>query len=133
MTETIVFPDVAAAVIAYLREQLVSVWVGHIPPKDTATRTQWVTVTRSGGTVRDRVVDEAQITVDVWAQKTVDAADLAQLVRAHLHALRSQTTPGPVVFYSIQEFSGPAWLPDPVTDRPRFRQTIQIGARGAAT
>lgn len=130
MNETILFPDVAATVVAHLRTELPAVYVGHTPPRTSETGT-YVVVYRTGGVNRDHVVDLAQITVDTYAQTNATAHDTAQLVRAHINALTG-TVSGSTTVYRVNEFSGPAYLPDPTTQVRRYRQTFQIGVRGAA-
>lgn len=124
--ETILFPDVVAGVLSHIRTQIPGTFTAAVIPKQR--QSSMVIAYRTGGD-STLVVDLAQITVDSWADTGIDAHDLAQLVRAHIHALRGTTVAG-VQFYGVNEISGPAWLPDSTSGQPRYRQTFQIGARG---
>lgn len=129
MTELIVFPDTGAILIDYLVEVLDVPVVSKIPADRPGA---FVRVRRTGGPLRNIVTDEPTITVDCWADDEGDAHDLAQLVRAHLHALPGQMLDD-VPVYRVTEFAGPADLPDPLSDQPRFTQTFAVAVRGAVT
>lgn len=131
--EVIVFPDATALVISYLRAELSargdSADVGsRIPHPNT---TDLVRVFRTGGTSTLHVTDQAQLTIETYADRAERAHDLAQLVRGLLHALPGTVQFG-VAFYGVVEFSGPQEFPDPVSNKPRVTFTVQISVRGAA-
>lgn len=134
MTEVIVFPDAAKLAIDYLRAQLVArgettVKVGsRIPsPNDH----DLIRVFRTGGPSSFFVIDQAQLTVEAYGPNDARAHDLAQLARGLLHAMAGTTQSG-VAIYTVNEFSGPQELPDPVTNKPRYTFSIQVSVRGAA-
>lgn len=137
MAEVIVFPDAVAAVAELLRTAIPGTHTAAVIPKDRKTpenlggRTEFVTLTRTGGVSSDKVVDNTQITVDSYAGTGAAAHDLAQLVRAHLHAAEGTTVSGTQI-YGVSEFGGPSWIPDSLSGHPRYRQTFQVGVRGTA-
>jgi hypothetical protein len=138
VAEVIVFPDAAAVVINYLRVELdargpaIPV-VSRVPKQRPAT---FVTVERQGGQRRNLVVDDAQLGIDCWGSSDSgtgdqEAHDLAQLCRGLIHAAAG-TTQGGVQIYRVEEFAGPALLPDPLSDQPRAVLTVVVSVRGAA-
>src|SRR5262245_41866590 len=129
--QVIVFPDVEALLVTYLQAELLA-------RSDTATvhvsvpnprPDRFVLVPRLGGARRNIVNDAATIGIACWAATPAQAGGLAQLVRGLVNAL-----PGKVVssvpFYQVQEFAGPANLPDPQSDQSRYVFTVSIGVRG---
>jgi metal-dependent amidase/aminoacylase/carboxypeptidase family protein len=133
MTESIVFPDAAYAAVTAIRDGLAA----YAPTAVVGTRVPnprpdtLVVVRRIGGARRNLVVDSATLSIEAWAATEEDAHDLAQYTRAVLHAARN-TNQGGIAIYDIQEFAGPALLPDPDTESPRYVQTVEIGTRGLA-
>lgn len=128
MEPLVIFPDATALVCDYLRPLLGGVKVGAAVPNPRPAR--FVLVRRTGGPRGSYVHDLAQMTVECWATKEADAHDLSQVVRGHLHRLRGTRQAG-VAFYRVTEFAGPASLPDPLSDSPRYTQTFQLALRGA--
>lgn len=126
MPEVITFPDTATLVITYLNANLTPPVHGRIPNPRLAT---FVTVTRTGGPKRNLVTDGAQITVESWAATDVAAMALAQLTRGYLNALPGQSVSG-VPVYRVDEISGPADLPDPLSDQSRCSQSFTVALRG---
>ena len=128
------FGDTVTALITHLKTVLPAIHFGTIPPRsaDTSgTFNPFATIERTGGTSRDRVVDDAQITVDSWAPKKLDAYDNAQLIRAHVNALEGATVAG-VQLYQIREVNGPAPVTDPSSGVVFYRQSFIAGTRGNA-
>lgn len=129
MVEVITFPDTEALVISYLNGLMVEPVHSEVPnPRPTS----FVTITRTGGPKRNIVTDEAQITVESWGETKAQAHDTAQEARALLNALPGQSVSG-VPFYKATELSGPADLPDPLSDQPRYSQSFLVAARGVAS
>lgn len=133
MAELVVFPDITAAVIDFVRAQLVAAGSSapvtmRVPnPRPGA----FVTIQRVGGVRRNLVVDEATLTVEAWGSTEPAAHDLAQLARAAVHAAVGQVTSAGTI-YRTGEFAGPASLPDPDSDQPRYTFTVTVAARGTA-
>jgi len=128
VAELIVFPDVEQLLIDYLTPSL-AVPVGTAVPNPRPT--SFVTVNRFGGPRRGLVVDDAQLGFEYWAERESQAAQLAQLVRAHINALQGQRVNG-VQVYRVREFAGPANLPDPLSGQPRYVQQFGVQVRGTA-
>lgn len=133
MTEVVLFPDAAAVWIGYLADALSdrdddTPVVPRIPnPRPD----RFVLVRRTGGVSRDRVIDDGQITVESWDTTDEDAHDLAQLCRGVLLAAVGNTYSG-VALYRVVEVSGPANVPDPESQSPRYSQTFLTALRGVA-
>lgn len=125
-TPLVVFPDTVAVALSWLREQLAEECVSRVPNPRPA---RFVLVRRVGGPRRDLVTDEATVTVEAWAATEQDAHDLAQLARAALHTLAGRKHDD-ITVYKVGEFAGPASLPDPESDQPRYTLTMTIAARG---
>lgn len=124
--EPIVFPDAVAICCTYLDGVLLEPVRSKVPnPRPDA----FVTVTRTGGPKRNIVTDAAQVTVESWHESDEEAHDLAQAARAYLNAMVGQTVNGAPV-YRVDELSGPARLPDPLSEQPRYSQSFEIAIRG---
>ena len=123
----VVFPDAAAAVTSRLGDEL-DIETDHKVPNPRPD--EFIVVRRVGGPRRDLVTDEATLTIEAWAQTEEAAHDLAQLARAHVHAMAG-TTEGDARVYRVGEFAGPASLPDPESDQPRYTLTVTVAVRGA--
>lgn len=124
--QPVVMPDVEAVVVAALDPVLdgtVSVEVPN-PRPDQLTR-----VMRTGGVRQGVVTDRAQVTVECWRPTTVAAAAAAQTARAYLHALQGTRHAG-VWISRVVDVSGPQYLPDPLTDTPRYSLTVLVDVRG---
>jgi hypothetical protein len=127
MTDLIVFPDAVDIVCGHL-DDLLGVPVRSKIPKPRPA--SFVTVRRGGGVQQTIVTDAALLLVECWAVLPGDAMDLAQLTRAHLHAMRGHVLAG-VPVYRVDEVAGPADLPDPLSDQARVVITFSIHLRGA--
>ncbi|AKY02181.1 tail terminator [Streptomyces phage SF1] len=129
MAAPIVFPDAAALVCTYLREQLVDrevrVPVGTRVPSPRPAR--FVRIERIGGLRLDRVTDRPRLDVHCWGASEEDAHDLAQLVRALLLAI-----PGwrGAAAYDVAEVGGPNTLPDATSGQDRVALAVEIALRG---
>ncbi len=132
--EVVVFPDVVEAVTLYLRGELAGRGFTTTVATDVPTTrpAELVRVLRTGGVHHADPgvpVEQAQITVECWAQAGQgDAHDLAQLCRALLFAARGVVEG--VLFCRAEEIAGPAYLPDPLSDDPRYTLTVLLTVRG---
>lgn len=124
MTEAIIFPDVEALLI---RSLSVGVPVSTRVPNPRPA--SFVRVKRAGGGRRNLVTDACLVVVECWAATEPAAAELAELTRARIHALR-QTDNGGEWVRRVQDVSGPGAFPDPVSETPRYQFTVQIDTRG---
>ncbi|MFG3036858.1 hypothetical protein ACGFYZ_08140 [Streptomyces sp. NPDC048330] len=123
-------PDAVAVVTAYLRAALVAAGepvpvVSRIP----ATRPpRFVRVERVGGTRQTVVSDRPRLDIHAWGETEAAAADLAELVRALVHAVPGVRSG--VTVYTVREVGGPMWLPDDQTSTPRYAFAVEIHMRG---
>jgi hypothetical protein len=121
----ITFGDIEDALRVYLNGELTVDAYVSIPPSRPDS---FVSIVRNGGIKRDLVTDSATVTFDAWAQTPSAAHDLAQEVRAAVHDLPGSVI-GQMTVYRVQEFGGPANLPDPVSNQPRYTLTLSIDVR----
>lgn len=133
MADTILFPDATLAAITCLSGALDD----RASPAIVRSRVPnprpdlFVTVRRIGGVQRNLVVDQAMLSVEAWATLDEDAHDLAQLCRGILNAAEGTAHSGTLI-YRCDEIGGPALLPDPDSDQPRYVATYLIATRGLA-
>lgn len=130
MIPHVMFPDAVALAIAHLTEAFPGEVIRKRVPNPRPD--QFVTVLRTGGPRRSYVVDDAQLTVDVWATEDAACADLATEVRAVLNSMQGAVIDGTQV-YRVDELAGPADTPDPVSDMPRMRWSVVVQTRGATS
>lgn len=131
--EVIVYPDARTIAIGYLRAALVTRGETDVKVQTRVPAPNdhdLIRIFRTGG-IASVVFDQAQLTVETYADTDVRAHDLAQLARAILISARDDTHSG-VMVYAVTEFSGPQESPDPVSEKPRYSQSIQFSVRGAA-
>jgi hypothetical protein len=129
MTTAVLYPDAVDVAIAWLVTQMgPNLVVPRVPNPRPASM---VLVRRTGGPRLNQVADNAQLTVEAWADSDEDAHDLAQEARGYLFALRGQVVNG-VACYRVTDVAGPALLPDPASDQPRYTFSVQTAMRGAA-
>ena len=127
---TVEAPDILATVISYLNTNLTPPVASKVPNPRPAT---FVTVRRTGGPRATRVSDLPQLTVECWAANDIAAYDLANEVRALLEAMADGTKRATnTVVYRYDEFSGPAFLPDPDSEQDRVTWTCSLHARNVA-
>lgn len=123
----VTFPNVAAIVITRMRAALPALTFAHdVPNPRPAT---FVRIWRTGGPRANRVTDGAQLTIESWAPDADTACTNAEAVRAQLnHFPEAPVSPNPI--YLVEEMSGPAELPDPVSSSRRFTWTASVHVRG---
>jgi hypothetical protein len=134
VAERILFPDAVSTVISALNAQLDDLGYTGVPVRSRIPNprpTRFVRVLRTGGPRVNVVTDAAQVTVEAWAASTADAHDLAQAARAIVNSLEGTVTGG-VTVYGVNEFSGPADLPDPESEQPRYTWSASVNVRGIA-
>lgn len=135
-----IFPDIQRVVVDYLTDTLAGrtehyvfgVKVGTIVERPRTPVA--ITVERAGGIRTLPSVDNPRVEIVVWHGTDEDAQLLAQLVRALLHAMPGvvDTTAGPVTVTRVADFAGPFRSPDPLSDHPRVRLTVEVGVHPAA-
>jgi hypothetical protein len=129
------FPDAEQVAVTVLRTALdTKITVGTEWPATLPQRLAGgvVSVSRGGGaTVQRNVLEDVTLDIDVLAADKGAAQDLAQLVRAHLHAARGTTVEGAQI-YTVADLSL-IWLPhepDPETAPiPRYVLVMQMRLR----
>jgi hypothetical protein len=125
----VLYGDAEAMLATYLNAQLTEPVRLRVPKPRPAS---FVIVQRLGGTQEPSFVTEAAtLTLEAWGRNDAEAHDLAQMARYWAHNL-SGTRVGGVQVYRVQEFAGPARLPDPESDQSRYVLTLSISWRGAA-
>lgn len=134
MSETIAFPDIEAVIVGWLAAVLPAYGVNQ--PVSTRVPNprpvQFIRIVRTGGPRQNMVVDGAQVTIECWHRDSAPtAAGTAAIVRAVVSSAKNVTTPSGTVIYDVDEFSGPALLPD-VSQEPRYTWTCRINVRGNA-
>jgi hypothetical protein len=140
MIPIVIFPDVQRVVVDYLTDVLADrtepyvfgVKVGTVVERPRLPVA--VTVERAGGVRTLPSVDNPRVEIVVWHGTDEDAHLLAQLVRALLHAMPGvvEATTGPVTVTRVADFAGPFRSPDPQSDHPRVRLTVEVGVHPAA-
>lgn len=134
MMGIIVFPDVEALVSAYLAAELslrgLPFPVGTRVPNPRPDR--FFVLRRTGGPRSSVVTEAAQMTIESWAPLEEAAYEQYSVARGLLLALPGRNLGGYTV-YRVDEFSGPANLPDPRSGQVRYSQTVAVHIRGAAT
>lgn len=125
----ITFPNTVAVVLARLKTALPALTFVHDIP--TTRPPVFIRILRTGGPKTNLVVDGAQLTLESWGPTADVASSNAELVRAQLNALPEQFGVTPPI-YRIEELSGPAELPDPVSSSRRFTWTVLVHIRGSA-
>lgn len=124
---TVLYADATALAIDYLAAQYdlrgVDASIGSQVPNPRPA--SFVLARRLGGPRGTAVSDRPQIAIECWAPSDEAAHDLAQLTRALLH-----NWPSTGDVYRVDEFAGPAVLPDPTSNQPRYVFTVQVHVRG---
>jgi hypothetical protein len=133
VNQEIRFGDIELAVVNRVRARLTAmgdpVQVGTVVPSTRPGR--FVVIRRTGGPASEFVVTEwPQITVEAWGATPKQAHDLAQVVRSVIRAMPGQTLTG-ITVYRVDEFSGPANLPDPESTQSRYTWTVSLHVRAA--
>ncbi|GAA0637234.1 hypothetical protein GCM10009535_11950 [Streptomyces thermocarboxydovorans] len=125
-------PDVEQVALELLAEALDDeVTVGSEWPENLAQHLPVVAVSLgpSGGTGIKTVTATRGLDIDVLAASKGEARDLAALVSAHLIAAQGTVRPGARI-YGVEETSL-IWLPDPVTNIPRYVLVMSMVVRPA--
>ena len=123
--------DIEKAAVAYLADVMPAVTAGTTRPAGTDWQTSFAAVVRvqvvGGGEPRGLVLDDAILSVEVWAPDSVTAADLASQVCGHFGAW-SGTWAGALIYRA--QAARPSSVPDPgVPGVPRYLFTVQATAR----
>lgn len=125
----VTFPNTVAVVLTRLRAALPALVFVHDVP--TTRPPTFIRIYRTGGPRTNIVVDGVQLTIESWAPDADTAATNAEAVRAQLNYLAEQPAVTPAI-YRIEELSGPAELPDPVSSSRRFTWSVVAHIRGGS-
>jgi hypothetical protein len=121
------FPDAVELVCNYLRTALSGPPVGSRVPDPMPP--SFVRVERIGG-LRGRLLDRPRIDVEAWAETEGDAWALCEDARAYAMAMSGKR--GETTVSNVSEVSGPMWLPDASTGRPKYAFAVEFTTRGTA-
>ena len=132
MNDPVIFPDTAVVVIDELLNVLPDdgyTDIGVYSSVPNPRPTEFVTVERVGGPRANIAQDSAHLAVDCWSTSDRDAHDLAQIVRARIHAMQGTSNEGGTVG-RIDELSGPSSNPDPASSQDRYSFQVVVAVRG---
>ena len=127
VTEVILFPDVEAIAVSYLKDSLADTPISTRVPDPRPAR--FIRVMAVGGSKARLNADSVMLTFQCWEATTVKASELARLARAYVHALAGTDVAGNWV-YRVIDVGGPAFAPDPSTNTPRYQFTVSIDVKG---
>ena len=142
VAELIEPPDAEAAVIAHVAAGLATQWgfeavevLGALSTRtaDYTPPVESVVVRRTGGSERDLIVDDAQVTLTAWAERPGDeerASAIARRAHAIVCAAERVGFMGDVACSQVRALSTPYADPDPVTARARYSATYVVALRG---
>lgn len=123
--EVITFGDIEDALRIHLDSILTEpVSVGTPPERPAA----FVALKRIGGPRKNLVTDSPTVQFECFAATGSAAHDLSKSVRGRVHALTGESISG-ILVTRVQEFAGPANLPDPESDQPRYVFTASLDVR----
>lgn len=120
---------IEAVTVAWLDSLWPGWHVGTTRPAGTDWQDQGgriITVTVTGGTRTDLVVDRPLLAVEVWSPDSVEAEEAAGRLAGQLAGWAGRHSGA--LIYSCTP-SRPRSLPDPVTGTPRYLLTAEVAAR----
>ncbi|AYD83872.1 tail terminator [Gordonia phage Getalong] len=129
MVELVVFPDVEAALVAYLKSRLMGVKVSTQVPNPRVAK--MVRVEAAGGSGRGLAMSKRLLIVQCWDTKSPDAAALCERVAALVFA--AQYDPAVPEIRGVTSVGEPASFPDPDTSLPRYQFSASLDVRGHIT
>jgi len=135
MTEVIQSADIEQALCDWLSTKLAaygrSVHVGTLIPNPRPG--EFVRVLLVGGQRQrgSRVIDTQTVALEAWAAAEGAACSLALLLEALSLSMPDQDVTGLTV-YRVDEFAGPANLPDPESTQSRYTMTLSFTTRASA-
>lgn len=114
-------PSPTAAVVQLLQKSL-NVPVSAVVPAERPKR--FVTVQRTGGSMRNPVTDRAQMAIQCWAESAPEAEQMCFDAEAALAAVVCRTFNGMVIRH-FQEVTAPLAFPDE-SGHPRFQVFVEL-------
>ena len=127
MKPVVVFPDAVLMVIEYLRGVMPKGTLVYSRVPETMPA-EFIRVQRLGGLRRSLVIDRPRIDVECWSDSEEGAEALMTTARAHVLAMSGSR--GDTTVYDVAEVSGPQWLPDSATGKPRYAFAVEFSTRG---
>lgn len=118
-------PDVEAMVVTFLKPIVAPTKTASLVPAERPDL--FVRAFRSGGSAVNRILENAQVTVEAEAPTRDEAFDLASACREHF---QHHYTLMPLV-RGVSETGGLYFAPDPDTNIPRFRFTVNLLVRSS--
>ncbi len=126
---TVLHDDAIEIAIEILQPAYPGRHIGSIIPNPRPA--EFIRVSRAGGVPFNPVTDRARLVVENWGTDPGACAVDAALTQACFLAARRSVVAG-VHVASVEIAGGPQDFPDPVTDHPRYVQTVELGLRGRA-
>lgn len=130
MSEITAPRDIEAVIHAYLPPLLseLDATVPVVTRLPASLPARFIQVVLDGGTRRNRITDSQTVTVRGWGRDKVDSRTLAGLAYAGLMAMPEHASSSAAIRRAVS-IGGPAWLPDPETNRPRYQATVSLDLR----
>lgn len=140
-TPPVLMPMAARVLVEFFEAEFAEL-VGFGPidvcPRTPSDRPErWLLVRQIGARRRDVVTEVSTLTIEGWsgtelAPQPSDAELIVRTARALLWAARGQVigTTDPTTLSSVVDVAGPADLPDPASNQPRWTCTVDVALRG---
>lgn len=126
MAEVVVFGDVEAAVITWLKPRLAPVKASTEVPSTRPT--EFVKVSLTGGYDPNLITERPQLTFECWAATSIRASEICRTVKANVRSMEGETVTG-VFVREVRQVGGPTSFPDPATNLPRYQYTAELNCR----
>lgn len=127
LEEPYIYGDVEATLIRWLknRPEATGLKFGTALPADLDKRLPFVMLERISGGFRDKVMDSARIDIESRDTTREGSHDAIQIVLGLLEICYQYEHEGMIIYRADIEVS-PGWVPDPVTNQPRWIATVSI-------
>lgn len=125
-----IYGDVEAAAIRWLknRPETEGIQFGTATPANLDQVLPFVTLERIPGGARGKVTDDARVDVESRGRTREEAHDTIQIVLGLMEVMYQYAHDG-MIIYRVDIETSPGWLPDPVTNQPRWIATVSIRNR----
>lgn len=125
-----IYGDVEAAVILWLKDREECEWItfGTTLPADLDKRLPFVMLERIPGGLRGKVTDDARVDFEARGRTREEAHDAIQIVLGLVEIMYQYQHEGMIIYRADIETS-PGWIPDPITNQPRWIATVSIRNR----
>lgn len=126
MTEVVVFGDLEAVAVAWLKPRLSPVSIST--EVSNPRQPELVKVSLTGGTDPNLVTEWSQLTFECWAVKSIRASEICRGLKAYVKAMAGETVNG-VFVRKVRTVGNPVSFPDPETNLPRYQYTAKLQHR----